>query len=63
MIIKCTEGLGNKKTGGNHSDFYVIENGQNTMKIHANLRGLIVTHSSERPLAKTDMKNTQTVNK
>ena len=32
MIIKGTGVLGNKKTSGDHLNYYIIKNGQNTEK-------------------------------
>ena len=33
-IIKGTGGLGNKRTSGDHRNYYIVENGQNTEKSH-----------------------------
>ena len=37
-IIKGTRGLGNKRTSGDHSNYYIIENVQNTEKSPGDLR-------------------------
>ena len=44
-IIKETEGLGNKRTSGDHPNYYIIENGQNTEKSPRDLRRLAVTQT------------------
>ena len=59
--IKGTEGLGNKRTSGDHPNYYIIENGENTEKSPGDLRRLAVTQS-ERPSALADVKNSQGVN-
>ena len=41
-IIKGSEGLGNKRTSGDHQNYYIIENGQNTEKNPGNLRRFAV---------------------
>ena len=46
---------------GDHSNYNIIENGQNTEKSPGDLRRLAVIHSNERPSAKTDVKNSQGV--
>ena len=38
IIIKGTGELGNKRTSGNHPNYYIIEIGQNTEKIPGDLR-------------------------
>ena len=43
MIIKGTEWLGNKRTDGDHQNYYIIEDAQNTEKSPGNLRRLVVT--------------------
>ena len=40
MSIKGTEGLGNKRTSGDHQNSYLIENDQNTEKSPGDLRRL-----------------------
>ena len=42
-LSKGTGGLGNRRTSGNHSNFYIIENGQNTEKSPGDLKRLAVT--------------------
>ena len=42
-IIKGTGGLGKKRTSGDHPNYYIIENGQNTEKSSGDLRRLAVT--------------------
>ena len=44
-IIKGSGGLGDKRTGGDHPNYYIIENGQNTEKSLGNLRRLAVTQT------------------
>ena len=44
-ILKGTEGLGNKRTSGDHPNNYIIENGQNTEKSPGDLRRLAVTQT------------------
>ena len=38
-----TGGLGNKRTSGDHSNYSIIKNGQNTEKSPGDLRKLVVT--------------------
>ena len=45
-IIKGTGGLGGRKTSGDHPNYNIIENGQNTEKSHGDLRRLAVTQTS-----------------
>ena len=45
-IIKRTERLGNRRTSGYHSDFYIVEIRQNTEKSPEDLRRLAVTQTS-----------------
>ena len=42
-IIKETGGLGNKRTSGDHQNYWIIENGQNTEKSPGDLKRLAVT--------------------
>ena len=44
-IIKGTGGLGNKRTGKDHPNYSIIENGQNPEKITRDLRILAVTQT------------------
>ena len=44
-IIKGTGGLGNKGTTGEHLNYYIIENGQNTEKSPGDLRRLAVSQT------------------
>ena len=44
-IIKEIGGLGNKTTSGDHSNYYIFENGQNTEKSPGVLRRFIVTQT------------------
>ena len=43
--IKGTGGLGNRRTSGDHPNYYIIENGQNTEKSPGGLRRLAVTQT------------------
>ena len=62
-IIKGTGGLRGRRTSGDHPNYNIIENGQNTEKSPEDLRRLAVdSNSSEKPSAKTDVKNSQEVN-
>ena len=45
-INKETGGLGNKRTCGDHPNYYNIEIGQNTEKSPGDLRRLVVTRTS-----------------
>ena len=45
-IINGTGGLENKRTSGDHSNYYIIENGQNTKKSPGDLRRVAVTQTS-----------------
>ena len=45
-IIKGTGGLENKWTSGDHPNYCIIENGQNTEKSPGDLRRLTVTQTS-----------------
>ena len=45
MIIKRAEGLGSKRTSGDHLNDYVIDNGQNTEKSPGDLWRLAVTQT------------------
>ena len=40
-----TRGLGNKRTSGDHPNYSIIENGQNTVKSPGDLRRLAVTQT------------------
>ena len=40
------KGLGNKRTSGDHPDYYIIENDQNTEKSSGNLRTFAVIQTS-----------------
>ena len=44
-IIKGTGGLGNKRKSGDHPNYYIIENGQNTEKSLGDLWRLAVTQT------------------
>ena len=44
-IIKGTGGLENKRTGGDHLNYIIIENGQNTEKSLGDSRRLAVTQT------------------
>ena len=45
MITKGTGGLGSWRTSGDHPNYYIIENGQNTDKNPRDLRRLAVTQT------------------
>ena len=45
-ITKGTGGHGNKRTSGDHRNYYIIENGQNTEKSPGDLRKLAVTQTA-----------------
>ena len=45
-IIKGTGGLRDGRTSGDHSNYNIIENGQNTEKSPGDLRRLAVTQTS-----------------
>ena len=45
MIIKETGGLGSRRTSGDHPNYYIIENGQNTEKSPGDLKKLAVTQT------------------
>ena len=47
-IIKGTGGLGGKRTSGDHPNYNVIKNGQNTEKSPGNLKRLAVTQTPEK---------------
>ena len=55
-IIKKTGRLGGRRTSGDYPNYNIIENSQNTEKNPGDSK------SSERPSAKTDVKNSQGVN-
>ena len=44
-IIKGTGGLGSWRTSGYHSNYYIIENDQNTEKSPGDLRRLAITQT------------------
>ena len=44
-LLKGPEGLGSWKTSGNHPNYYIIENGQNTEKSAGDLRRLVFTQT------------------
>ena len=46
MITKGTGGLGSWRMRGDHPNYYIIENGQNTEKSPGDLRRLAVTQTS-----------------
>ena len=57
-----TGGFGNNRTNGAHPNYYIIENGQNTENSPGDSRKICChSNSSERPSAKTDVKNSQGV--
>ena len=43
--IERSGGLGNKRTNGDHPNYYIIEKGQNTEKSPGGLRRLAVTQT------------------
>ena len=45
MITKGTGGLGRWRTSGDHPNYYIIENNQNTEKSPRDLRRLAVTQT------------------
>ena len=45
-IIKGTEGLGGWRTSGDHPNYSIVQNGQNTEKSPEDLRRLAVTQTS-----------------
>ena len=55
-ITQGSGGLGSWWMSGNHPNYYIIENGQNTEKSPGDLRSLAV-NSSKRPSANADVKN------
>ena len=44
-IYKGTEGLGNKRTSGDHQNYSTVEIGQNTSKTPGDLKRLAVTQT------------------
>ena len=44
-VTKGTGGLGSWRTSGDHPNYYIIENGQNTEKSPRDLRRLAVTQT------------------
>ena len=45
MVSKRTEGLGNHRMSGEHSNYSIVEIGQNTEKIPGDLGRLVVTQT------------------
>ena len=45
IIIEGTGGLGNKRSSGEHPNYYIIEDGQNTEKSPGDLRRFAVTQT------------------
>ena len=58
-LIKALGGLGGQKTSGDHSNYNIIENGQNTEKSPGDLLSFKIFHSSGKPSANADVKNSQ----
>ena len=60
-IIDGNGGIGGRRTSGDHPNYSIIENSQNTEKSPGDLRRLAVTQtlSSKKTLVKTDLKNSQ----
>ena len=56
-VLKELEDLENQRTSGDHRDYSIIKNGQNTEKSPENLRKL--TDYNERPSANAGVKNSQ----
>ena len=54
-------GLGNNRTGGDCTNYIIVEIGQNTAKSPGDLRRLAVTQNSGKPSANPDVKNSQGV--
>ena len=52
-------GLGNRRTSGDHPNYYIIENGKNTERIPGDLRKLAVTHTPVKVHRLTLMRKTQ----
>ena len=61
-IDKGTGGFGNKRTSGDHTNYCIIEIGQNTEKGPRDLRDCCHSNSNARPSAYADVKNSQEVN-
>ena len=55
-LLKGTGGLGNKSTSGDHRNYHIIENGQNTKKSLGDLKTCCHSKSSERSSALADVK-------
>ena len=57
MIIKGTGEFGNKRTGGNHTNYYIIEIKRNTEKSPGDLkRTCFLSNLCKRPLQFADVK-------
>ena len=57
-ITNGAGGLGSWQTSGDHPNYYIIENGQNTEKSPGDMRKLIVTQTPvKKPSANADVKN------
>ena len=61
-IIKGTRGFGCRRTSGDHPNYYIIKNRQNTEKSPGDLRRFVVTQR-EKTSAKTGVKKSQGVTK
>ena len=62
-LLKGLEGLGSWRKSGDHPNYSIIDNGQNTETSPGDLRRLAVTqNSSERPSVNADVKNSQGIN-
>ena len=48
---KETGGLGNKRTSGDHRNYYIIENNHNTEKSPGNMKRLAVTQTSVKTIS------------
>ena len=48
LFIKGTGGLGKKRTGGDHSNYNIFENGPNTEKCPGDIRKIAVTQIPEK---------------
>ena len=44
-LLKEPEGLGNERTSGDHPNYYIFKNDQNTVKSPGDLRRLAVTET------------------
>ena len=57
-LLKGLEGLGSWRTGGDHPNYYIIENSQNVEKSPGDLRRLAITQTPmKKPSANADVKN------